>query len=114
MSLLERVKNICLTPNTEWPVIAGEATPAGSLITGYVAPLAAIAAAAGFVGGSLIGRTLPFVGTYRVPFVAGVGADVARPSDRCRRTNSIPIQRPSEVAGPGGALPCRGGAVPKG
>src|SRR5664280_597388 len=42
MAIVDRVKNICLTPNTEWPVIAEEATSAGSLITGYVAPLAAI------------------------------------------------------------------------
>src|SRR5262249_15118372 len=28
MTIVERVKNICLTPNTEWPVIAGENTSA--------------------------------------------------------------------------------------
>jgi hypothetical protein len=63
MNIVERVKNICLTPTTEWPIIAAEQTSAGSLISGYVAPLVAIGAVAGFVGGSLIGRTLPFIGT---------------------------------------------------
>jgi hypothetical protein len=72
MAIVDRVKNTCFTPNTEWPVIAEEATSAGSLITGYVAPLAAIGAVAGFIGGSIVGTTLPFVGTYRVPLVAGL------------------------------------------
>lgn len=73
MSIVDRVKNICLTPNTEWPVIAAEPASAGSLITGYVVPLAAIGAVSGFVGGSVIGRTLPLIGTYRTPFVTGLG-----------------------------------------
>jgi hypothetical protein len=68
MSIVDRAKNICLTPNTEWPVIAGETTQTGSLITGYVLPLAAIGAVAGFIGQSIIG--LPFVG--RVSMAAGL------------------------------------------
>ena len=76
MSLVERVKNICLTPNTEWPVIEGEPASASSLITSYVVPLAAIGAVAGLIGGSIIGRTLPFVGTYRVPLATGLGLAV--------------------------------------
>ena len=54
-------------------VIAGETTSIASLMTGYVAPLAIIGPIAGFIGGSLIGHTLPFVGTYRTPIIAGVG-----------------------------------------
>jgi hypothetical protein len=73
MSIVDRVKNICLTPNTEWPVIAAEPASAGSLITGYVVPLAAIGAVSGFVGGSVIGRTLPFIGTYRTSLMTGLG-----------------------------------------
>jgi hypothetical protein len=72
MAIVDRIKNICLTPTSEWPVIAGETTSAGSLITGYVAPLAAIGAVAGLIGGSLVGVSLPFMGTYRVPIVAGL------------------------------------------
>jgi hypothetical protein len=72
MGIVDRVKNICLTPNTEWPVIAAEPATTSGLITGYVAPLAAIGAAAGFIGGSLIGHDLPFVGSYRVPIMAGL------------------------------------------
>jgi hypothetical protein len=76
MAIADRVKNICLTPNTEWPVIAAETATTGDLIAGYVAPLAAIGSVAGFIGGSLVGRSLPFVGFYRVPIMAGLGAAV--------------------------------------
>jgi hypothetical protein len=76
MDLIGRVKNICLTPQTEWSVIATENTPAASLITGYVLPLAGVAALAGFIGGSLVGQTVPFIGTYRTPFATGLGVAV--------------------------------------
>jgi len=76
MDLKTRARNILLTPNTEWPVIAEESSSTGSLITGYVMPLAAIGAIAGFIGGSLVGTTIPFVGTYRTPVVAGLTAAI--------------------------------------
>jgi hypothetical protein len=72
VSIIERATNICLTPNTEWPVIAAEPTSPGTLVTGYVVPLAAIGAIAGFIGGSIIGHTLPYLGTYRTPFFSGL------------------------------------------
>ena len=72
MAIVERVKNICLKPKVEWPVIAAETTTAGGLITGYVAPLVAVGAVAGLIGRSVIGVTVPFVGSYRVPLTAGI------------------------------------------
>lgn len=73
MDIVTRAKNICVTPNTEWQVIAGESTPPAALITEYAVPLAAIGAVCGLIGGSLIGRTLPFVGgTYRIPLMSGI------------------------------------------
>ena len=36
-------------------------------------PLAAIGAVAGFIRGSMLGRTLPFIGTYRTPLITGLG-----------------------------------------
>ncbi|PYS34778.1 MAG: YIP1 family protein [Acidobacteria bacterium] len=71
MTIVERVKNICFSPTTEWTVIETESTPPATLVSGYVAPLAAIGAIAGFIGGSIIGRTLPFIGTYRVGIMPG-------------------------------------------
>ena len=76
MGLVDRAKNICLTPKTEWPVIAAETTPTASLMTGYVAPLAVIGPIAAFIGGSIIGHTLPFVGTWRTPIMMGIGVAI--------------------------------------
>ena len=44
MNLVERVKNILITPKTEWEVINNETATPQSLLTGYVLPLAIIAA----------------------------------------------------------------------
>src|ERR1035437_8752713 len=72
MAMIERIKGICLKPTAEWDVIAGEETSTADLFKGYVVPLAAIPPIAGFIGGSIIGRSLPFVGSYRVPMVSGL------------------------------------------
>jgi len=72
MTLIERVKNITLRPNAEWPIIAGEPSSVGGLYTEYVAPLAAINPIALFIGLSIIGVSIPFIGTYRTPFFSGI------------------------------------------
>ena len=72
MTIVDRVKNICLKPKTEWAVIAQEPASTGQLIGGYVAPLAALGAVAGLIGRSLVGVTLPFAGTLRVPLVTSL------------------------------------------
>src|SRR6185503_2323160 len=76
MTIVDRVKNICLRPKDEWAVIAEEPASPGKLITGYVAPLAAIGAVAGLIGRSLVGVTLPFGGTIRVPLSTGIVTSV--------------------------------------
>lgn len=74
MGLVDRAKNICLTPKTEWPVIAEERSETASLMTGYVAPLAIIGPIAGFISGSIIGHSIPFLGgTIRTPMLMGIG-----------------------------------------
>jgi hypothetical protein len=60
--LIERAKNILLTPKTEWPVIAGETTTTGDLYKNYVLILAAIPAVAGFIGMSMLGFGLFRIG----------------------------------------------------
>lgn len=42
MALVDRVKNIIVSPRTEWPRIAEEPATVGSLYTGYILILAAI------------------------------------------------------------------------
>jgi hypothetical protein len=72
MTLVDRVRNICVSPSTEWPVIEQENTPPADLITGYLLPLAAIGAVAGVIGGSIIGTSLPYMGTYRAPILGSI------------------------------------------
>ena len=76
MQLVDRVRNILITPKTEWDVIAAENTPTAALITGYVLPLAGIAALAAFIGYSVVGQSLPFVGTWRMSIPWGIGMAV--------------------------------------
>ena len=72
MNLIERAKNILITPKTEWDVIAADPTPTPALITTYVLPLAAVAAVAAFIGQVFIGVSLGFMGSYKVGMVAGL------------------------------------------
>jgi hypothetical protein len=73
MNLTERVKSILLQPAQEWAAIEGEATTVSDLYKSYIMPLAAIGPVASIVGLSIIGVTLPGVGTYRAPLMAAVG-----------------------------------------
>ena len=72
MSLVERVKNILLTPKTEWEVIDTEQTSVGALYTGYVMPLAAIGPVAQVIGFSVFGMRVPFGGVYRTPIGSAI------------------------------------------
>lgn len=70
--IIARVKAILLTPKTEWPVIAGEPETVGNLYRNYIIVLAAIPAVMGFIKYSLIGASMPFVGTFRIGIAAGL------------------------------------------
>ncbi len=69
--LVDRVKNILLTPQAEWDKIAAEPADLSKLYMGYVLPLAALGAICGFIGMSIFGYS-GFGIVYRVPIVAGV------------------------------------------
>jgi hypothetical protein len=69
MNLVDRVKNILLTPKTEWDVIAVEATPPKDLVLGYVLPLAALAAICGFISSAFIGSRGILGGTHHMPMM---------------------------------------------
>ncbi len=55
MNLVNRAKNILLTPKTEWEIIEPEETQPAELTKGYLIPLALIPAIATFIGFGLIG-----------------------------------------------------------
>jgi hypothetical protein len=71
MVLVERVKNILLTPTAEWEVIKNEPHTVVDLFTRYVMILAAIPVVASFIGWSVVGNNLMGT-TYRVPLAAGL------------------------------------------
>jgi hypothetical protein len=74
--LVERIKNIILQPKFEWPVIASEPTSIAQLYTGYVMPLAGVAAVLSFLHVSVIGVHIPFGGTLRMPVSSGLTAAI--------------------------------------
>jgi Yip1-like protein len=78
MDLKTRATNILTKPAVEWPVIAGEATTPMDLITSYAAPLSAISVICAFIGMSIIGQTIPLVGTIRIGIFTGLASAVVR------------------------------------
>ena len=61
-SLIERAKNIIISPKKEWEVIKTEEVDAKEIFLKYVLPLALIPAIANFIGYGLIGKSYIFVG----------------------------------------------------
>lgn len=72
MNLVERVKRILLSPQSEWEVIDTEQTTTTALYTGYIAPLAAIGPIAQIIGFSVFG----FMG-YRIPIGRALASAIA-------------------------------------
>jgi hypothetical protein len=57
MDIINRVKNILITPKQEWVTIEAERTPSTQLLTSYLLLLALIPAVGQFIGLGLIGKT---------------------------------------------------------
>ncbi len=72
MNLIQRATDITLKPTTEWDVIAPEVTTTSDLYKTYIMPLAAIPVIASFLGMTLVGMSMPFVGHIRTPIVTGI------------------------------------------
>ena len=71
-NLIGRVKAILLTPTTEWPVIAAEPETTSGLYTKYILILAALGPIAMFLKSTLIGTSVPFLGTFRLDMGTGL------------------------------------------
>lgn len=65
--LIDRAKNIIMTPSAEFDRIDNEAADLGKIYTGYVLPLAITAALCSFVGLAVFG-----IGPWRMPMVTGL------------------------------------------
>jgi Yip1 domain len=77
MDIVKRVRNILVIPELEWSTIEQESGTHSYLLSQYVAYLAAIPAAAAFIGVCVIGVSVPGIGTVRAPlFSALLGAVV--------------------------------------
>lgn len=66
MNLVDRAKNLILTPAKEWEVIKGESLTVADLFIKYAIVLAAIPAIAGLIGYSLFGFSYGF-GSFKLP-----------------------------------------------
>ena len=76
MNLVERIKGILLKPKEEWQTISGEATPIPELYKTYVVKLAAIGPVASIIGMSIVGITLPFMGSFRISLATSMGSAI--------------------------------------
>ena len=76
MNLVERVKGILLSPKQEWQTVSGEATTIPELYKSYIIILAAIGPAASVIGMSIVGISLPFMGSFRIPITTSIASAV--------------------------------------
>ena len=72
MNLVDRVKNILITPKTEWEVIKNEQSSTADLFTKFAMILAIIPVLATFIGQSVIGISLGPFGSYKIPITNGL------------------------------------------
>jgi len=70
--IMGRAKSMLLAPRTEWAVVAAEPETIGGLYSGYIIIMAAIPAIVRFLSSTLIGVSVPFLGSFRVPIAAGL------------------------------------------
>jgi len=78
VNLVDRVKAILLAPRATWAVIEGESATVQGLYTGYIIPLAAIPAIAGFIGMSVVGYGSVMGMSIKAPMGTGLEAAIAR------------------------------------
>jgi hypothetical protein len=72
MNLVDRAKNILITPKTEWEVIKNEQTSTADLFTKYAMILAVIPVIATIIGFSIIGVSFGFGVAFKWPFSASL------------------------------------------
>jgi len=71
VNLVDRAKNLILSPAAEWDKISSETHTVQGLYTGWIMILAAIPAIATFIGFSIVGAGA-FGLSYRVPVASGI------------------------------------------
>ena len=78
MELAGRVKGILFQPKQEWETVSVESSSIADIYRGYVIILAAIGPVASIIGMSIIGVSLPFVGSFRIPITTSIASAVVQ------------------------------------
>jgi len=128
MNLIDRVKNILITPKTEWDVIDNETATPQSLLMGYVLPLAIISAVGPLLTGFLfpgvfglsfflVTAIIAFVSTVLGYYISVYIVDLLAPNFGSEKDLNKSAQlvaysgTPSYVAGLLGFIPVIGGLL---
>ena len=91
MNIIDRVKNILITPKTEWQVINEETATPQSLLMGYVLPLAVVASLGSLLKGFLFAGSfglkyfiilavIAFISTVLAYYITVIVVDTLAPS----------------------------------
>jgi Yip1 domain len=72
INVIDRAKNILVTPNKEWLLVDTEQTTVSTILTAYILPMLAIGALATFIGQGLIGQSLGPLGGSTASIKAGL------------------------------------------
>jgi hypothetical protein len=78
MNLAERTKGILFHPKDEWQTISEETATITELYKTYIVILAAIGPVASIIGMSIVGISLPFVGSFRIPITTSIAYAVVQ------------------------------------
>lgn len=128
MNLIERVKNILITPKTEWDVIDNETATPQSLLTSYVLPLAIISTVGPLLTGFLfpgvfglsfflVSAIIAFIASILGYYISVYIVDLLAPSFGSEKNLNKSAQlvaysgTPSYVAGLLGFIPVLGGLL---
>lgn len=74
VNIIDRAKNILITPKEEWYKVDNELTPVSTVLGSYVLPMCLIGALATFIGQGLIGQNVPLVGSTASVKMGLIGA----------------------------------------
>ncbi|MBN8550590.1 MAG: YIP1 family protein [Deltaproteobacteria bacterium] len=68
MNVIQRAKQIITAPAASWEIIKAEPTTVKDIYQNYLMILAVVPALCGFIAMTVIGISIPFVGTWHAPF----------------------------------------------
>jgi Yip1 domain len=70
--IITRIKNMLLQPNQEWDAVRSESLTIKDIYTVYLVVVAAVPAICQFIGLTVVGTSMPAIGTIRIPVFGGL------------------------------------------